>query len=528
MSRLKILTVLILISASAFAKEYNVLDLGAVADGKTVNTDAINKAVDACSKTGGLVVFPAGEYVTGTIYLKSNVTLLLQKGATILGSSNMDDYPPNVPDYKFYRQGKILRALIYAENCVNIGIQGEGMIDGRGDRIFKPDGEKVKSYGERPHVIWMVKSKHIRVKDVSLRNSALWMEHYLACEDVFIHNIDVYNHCNKNNDMIDINGCKNVVISDCRGDSDDDGITLKSTHEMPCENILINNCVISSHCNAIKCGTESNAGFKNIVISNCVIRPSKDTIPIYGSPTGTSGISLEVVDGAEMNGISVSNVVIHGTRVPLFIRLGNRARGYDKNLPKPETGSIKNITISNVTAYDAENYTSSIVGIPGHRIKNVTLDNIRIHYKGGGTTEQFHNKVPEKETDYPEAVMFGKLPASGFYVRHAENVTMKNVEFHFVENDLRPALHLDDVIGMKVLNLSSEMDPSVPMIFGRNIKNVFIQNPVPDKTCKSLIAVSGADLKNIRLTDIDKKYFEEIFDVTGGADKKEVKTGIVY
>ena len=528
MSRLKIITVLVLIVSSTYAKEYNVLDFGAKADGKTVNTKAINKAVKACSETGGIVVFPAGEYVTGTIYLKSNVTLYLQKGATILGSTSMDDYPPNIPDYKFYRQGKILRALIYAENCSNIGIQGEGLIDGRGDRILKQDGQPVKSYGERPHVIWMVKSKHIRVRDVSLRNSALWMEHYLACEDILIHNIDVYNHCNKNNDMIDINGCKDVVISDCRGDSDDDGITLKSTHEMPCENILINNCVISSHCNAIKCGTESNAGFKNIVVSNCVIRPSKDTVPTYGTKIGTSGISLEVVDGAEMNGVSISNVVIQGTVVPLFIRLGNRARGYDKDKPNPETGSIQNITISNVTAYDTWNYTSSIVGIPGHNIKNVTLENIRIFSKGGGTEEQAKREVPELETEYPEAVMFDELPASGFYVRHAENITMKNVEFHFMENDKRPALYLDDVIGMKILNLSSEMDPSVPMIFGRDIKNVFVQNPLPDKNCKSVIELSGADSKNIRLTEIDKKYFEKIFDVTGGADKKDVKTGVVY
>jgi polygalacturonase len=460
--------------------------------------------------------------------MKNDVTLMLQKGAVLLGSTSMDDYPPNIPDYKFYRQGTILRALIYAENCSNIGIQGEGTIDGRGDRIFKTDGKKVKSYGERPHVIWMVKSKHIRVRDVSLRNSALWMEHYLACEDIHIHNIDVYNHCNKNNDMIDINGCKDVVISDCRGDSDDDGITLKSTHEMPCENILINNCVISSHCNAIKCGTETNVGFKNIVISNCVIRPSKDTVPIYGTSMGASGISLEVVDGAEMNGVSISNIVIQGTVVPLFLRLGNRARGYDKDKPKPETGSIQNITISNVTAYDTWNYTSSIIGIPGHNIKNVTLENIRFFSKGGGTEEQAKREVPELETEYPEAVMFDELPASGFYVRHAENITMKNVEFHFAENDKRPALYLDDVTGVKVMHLSSDMDPSVPMIFARDVRNVFVQNPVPDEACKSVIEVTGAGSKNIRLTEIDKRYFKKIFGVTGGAEKKEVKTGVVY
>ncbi len=528
MNRSILLTILILISSSTFSRKYNVLDFGAVADGKTVNTDAINKAVDACSQTGGIVVFPAGDYVTGTIFLKSNVTLQLQKGATILGSTSMTDYPPNVPDYKFYRQGKILRALIYAENCENIGIEGEGMINGRGGSIIKDDGKSVKTYGERPHVIWMVRSKHIRIEDISLRNSALWMEHYLACEDLYIHNIDVYNHCNKNNDMIDINGCKNVVISDCRGDSDDDGITMKSTHKMPCENILIDNCVISSHCNAIKCGTESNAGFKNIVISNCIIRPSKDTVPTYGTAIGTSGISLEVVDGAEMNGISINNVVIQGTVVPLFIRLGNRARGFDKDLPKPGSGSIQNITISNITAYGTYNYTSSITGIPGHDIRNVTLDNIRIFSKGGGTIKQFKREVPELETDYPEAVMFDELPASGLYVRHVQNITINNVEFHFETKDMRPALYFDDVKGVKILNLSSGMEKELPMIFGRNIKNVFIQNPLPDKKCKSAIEVTGSTSKKIRLTEVDKQYFKKLFETSDGAEKNVVKTGIVY
>ncbi len=528
MNRIKLLILASLISLSVFAKDYNVLDFGAKGDGKTMNTVFINDAVLECSKTGGRVVFPAGEYVTGTIYLSDNVALYLQKGAKILGSTSMADYPPNMPNYTFFRLGKIKRALIYAEFCENIGIEGEGVIDGRGDRILKDDGTKVKSYGERPHLIWMVKSKRIRVTGVKLTNSALWMQHYLACENMYIHNIEVYNHSNKNNDMIDLNGCKDVVVSDCRGDSDDDGITMKSTHEMPCENILIDNCVISSHCNAIKCGTESNAGFKNIVISNCVIRPSKDKEPIYGTPIGTSGISLEAVDGAFIKGVSISNLVIEGTAVPIFIRLGNRARGYDKNLPKPRVASIEDIKISNVTVYGTHNYTSSIVGIPGHNIKNVTLDNIRITYKGRGTEEQANREVPELETDYPEAVMFDELPASGFFVRHAENVTFNNVEFSFEEPDKRPALYFDDVKGVKVLNLQTGIDKNAPLIRAKDAEHVYISNPVGDKKCESVIDVYGESSKDIRITEVKKNEFSTLFRLYDGAVKKEVKTGVVY
>ncbi len=516
------------LSISIQASNHSVIDFGAKGDGITINTDAINSAITECSKKGGTVSFPAGEYVTGTIYLKDNVTLLLSKGATILGSKSISDYPANNPNYNFYRRGKIKRALIYAERCKNIAIKGEGVIDGRGDLILKEDGSPVKSYGERPHVIWMIKSTNIEVSGLRLQNSSLWMQHYLACENIYIHNIDVYNHCNKNNDMIDINGCKDVVISDCRGDSDDDGITMKSTHEMPCENILINNCVISSHCNAIKCGTESNAGFKNIAISNCVIRPSKDSVPIYGSPTGTSGVSLEVVDGAKMNGVSISNIVIEGTRVPLFIRLGNRARGYDKNLTNPDVGSIENIKISNIIAYGTNNYTSSIVGIPGYKIKNVTLDNIRIVYKGGGTTEQANREVPELESDYPEAVMFDKLPASGFYVRHAENVTFNNVEFSFEEPDKRPSLYLDDVQGMKVLNLKSEIDKAASPIYVRDVQDIYISNPNVDKPCKSVISVTGKKTKNIKVTEIDSRWFERSYLKSDNIKNSEIKIGTKY
>jgi len=513
---------------STFANEYNVVDFGAKGDGITIETQAIQKAVDACSKTGGLVIFPAGKYLSGTIYFKNNVTLHLQKGSIILGSTKMVDYPANLPKYVFYRSGKIERALIYAENCENIGISGEGTIDGQGDKIYKANGEKVESYGERPHVIWMIQSKRIRISGIKLQNSSLWMQHYLACENLRIHNIEVYNHCNKNNDMIDINGCKDVVISDCRGDTDDDGITIKSTHAKPNENILINNCVISSHCNAIKCGTESNMGFKNIVISNCIIRPSQKREVIYGKPDGISGISLEVVDGAKMDGVNISNIVIDGPQVPLFIRLGNRARGYDKNLPKPQIGSIENITISNVTAFNADITGSSITGIPGHTVKNITLDNVRIFYKGGGTLEDANRLIPENESDYPEATMFDNLSAYGLFVRHVENISLKNIEFHLQNADKRPALHLANVKNAKIINLQAGIDANTSLIYGKDIKDIFIQNPRPKNQCASSIDIHGKQSESIRLTDVYTKYFKSIYKISGGANKKEVMLGNLF
>lgn len=523
-----ILAIFFLFPFMFYSMEYNVLDYGAKGDGTTINTQAIQKAIDACSKTGGIVIFPSGKYLTGTIYFKNDVTIYLHKGAVILGSTNLKDYPENLPVYQFYRKGKIKRSLFYAEKCENIAIKGEGTIDGQGAFIKKINGEAASSYGERPHVIWMIQSKKIKIEGIKLQNSALWMQHYIACENLYIHDIEVYNHANKNNDMMDINGCKDVIISDCQGDTDDDGITLKSTHAMPNENITIANCIISSHCNAIKCGTESNAGFKNIIISNCIIRPSKDKEPIYGKPAGISGLALEVVDGAEMNGVHISNIVIDGPQVPLFIRLGNRARGYDQNIPKPKVGSIENVTISNITAFNADATGSSITGIPGHSVKNITLDNIRIFYKGGGTLKDAQRIIPENETGYPDAIMFDRLSAYGMFIRHAENITLNNVEFYFKNTEKRPVLYLEDVKKGTIIDLQASIDAKSPLINIKNSSDLFIRNPVPQKKCESGLDISGKKSASIRIDNVDKSRFKNLFKISEEVNKNTVKIGTVY
>ena len=528
-SRLSVLIMLSLfVVCPSIASDFNVLDFGAKGDGKQMETDFIQKAIDKANENGGVVVFPSGDYVSGTIYLKDNVTLHLQKGATILGSRDLSDYPENIPEYNFFRKGIIKRALIFAEQKENISIIGEGTIDGQGYAFSEPKDKKVSSYSVRPYVIWMVQCEKVRVEGIKLQNSALWMQHYLACENVRIHNIEVYNHSNKNNDMMDIDGCKDVIISDCRGDTDDDGITLKSTHAKPNENITITNCIISSHCNAIKCGTESNAGFKNITISNCIIKPSSDTEVIYGKPAGISGISLEVVDGATMDGVNISNIVMDGPEVPLFIRLGNRARGYDKSLSKPDVGSLQNVMISNITAFNAKKTGSSITGIPGHPVKNISMENIRIHYAGGGSGADAKKTVDERESKYPEATMFGVLPSYGMFIRHARSITMRNIEFFTEAADDRPPIILEDVQEGSIENLKATIHASVSMVMARAISEISILNPQPSSVCQSVINIAGAGSKSIKLTAIDKRKFHKLFMLSDGAKQDEVSLGTVY
>jgi polygalacturonase len=427
------------------AKQYNINDFGAVADSTVLSTQAIQKAIDACSANGGgQVVVPAGFYQTGSIILKSKVDFHLENGAVLLGSQNLDDYIKLKPAYISLRTQEATIQLIYAENAENIAISGFGTIDGRGSVFPKLtwDDEGVT----RPHLLRFITCNNVIVKDITLKNSGCWMQHYLACENLQINGLRIFNRNNYNNDALDLDGCRNVTVANLITDSDDDGITLKSTSPKPCENISISNCVISSRCNAIKLGTESNGGFKNINISNCVVKPSDVEAPaFFGRERGTSAIALEIVDGGTMENISVSDIIVDGTESPIFIRLGNRARPYRKDLTVDNIGTLHSVSLSNIRIKNAGKTGCSITGLPGYPVHHIRLSNIVLEQAGGVTAEDMNSVIEEKPAEYPEATMFGTLPAYGFYIRHAENIMFDGIEMTTVEEDVRPALILEDV-----------------------------------------------------------------------------------
>ena len=488
------------------ASEINILSYGAKSDTAFLSTKAIQTAIDDCSKNkGGKVTFPSGTYRTGTIYLKSNVTLCLEKGAILFGSTHLSDYPVNNPDYTFFRKGEVKRALIYAENCTDIAIEGEGMINGQGEFFVVKSGSKADSYSVRPYLIWMIQCRNVRTEGIKLRNSALWMQHYLACDQVFIHNIDVFNHCNKNNDMIDVDGCHDVRISDCIGDSDDDGITLKSTSGRANENIVITNCLLSSHCNALKMGTESNTGFKNVAVSNIVIRPSRVTDhSIEGTPAGHTGIALELVDGGILDGVVISNIRIDGPNCPIFIRLGNRARPYFEGQKIDKPGVLQNVSISNVIATGAAMTGCSITGIPGFPVRNISLNHISIEFEGGGKQTDSDRKIEEYERSYPEADMFGILPSYGFYIRHAVNVQLSDIRLTTKSTELRPALMLSDVVEADLVNLNlCGNAQSRTAICLEKSQKITVSNSRIQGGSNSLVNFKGTDNSKITLFNND-------------------------
>ena len=434
---------------NAKAADFNILDYGAKSDTTQLSTSALQQAIDDCSKAGGgRVVVPAGQYKIGTVVLKSHVHLYLEQGATLYGSTNLDDYLPMKSDFVSLRTHTTTIQLIYADKVSHVVISGQGTIDGRG-RAFK----KLSWNDEgitRPHLLRFIQSEDITVKDITLRNSGCWMQHYLACDRLNIDGIKVFNRNNYNNDALDIDGCHDVIVRGVMADSDDDGITLKSTSPRLCENVRISDCLVSSHCNAVKLGTETNGGFRNINISGIVVKPSSDQREkFFGQWIGSSAISLEIVDGGVLENVNISDFTVEGTESPIFIRLGNRGRGYlssganmESIVPIDHVGRIDGVHLDNIQIRHAGSMGCSITGLPDYPVRNVSISNVSIHHQGGISADEmdkiFESVKDEKEKDYPEATMWGNLPAKGFFVRHARNVRFSNIEVTTEQPDARP------------------------------------------------------------------------------------------
>jgi polygalacturonase len=479
------------LAGSTRAEDVSVLDCGAVPDSKTLATDAIQKAVDRCAATGGgTVTVPPGRFLTRTVFLKSNVNLHLGQGAVLVG-----DTQPRA----------FTQAVVYADGIENASITGRGTIDGQGYKKYYPTN------GPRHNDIRLFRSRNITVQDVTLVNSPSWVFRILECDGVIVRGVRIYSFANENNDGIDIDG-RNITVSDCIIDCDDDAMCLKSDDpNFLVENVAISNCVIASNCNGIKFGTSSRCGFRNIAISNCVVRrPSEAaqrhwaaTVPgVTRDDTVISGLALEVVDGGVMDQVAITNISMTGVQTPLFIRLGSR-RGQ---------GTLRNVVISNITATNESLITSSITGIPGSYVENVTVRDVIFTCKGTGTVAQANAPVPEKEASYPENRMFGpSLPAYGLYVRHVKNLVCENFRFNLAAPDARPAVLLDDCHNIRLTGFDvatpSEERPLVRLIQSTNVTLSGCQSATP---VVKFVQVEGHESSGIKLTGNDFTQVKDI------------------
>jgi polygalacturonase len=439
------------------AKDYPASLFGIYSDGVTLNTRSIQFAIDYIHQQGGgRLVFDVGRFLTGSIHLKSNVTIHLLEGAVLLGTLNPLDYD---------RKG--LTALILCHNQENVAITGIGVIDGQGRQVarnvvelvhkgiikdaFRNDRPEVPI---RPMLIYFRECKNVLIKNVTMRNAAAWVQTYDQCKNLKVDSITVDSRAFWNNDGIDIVDCDSVAITNSYIDSDDDAVCLKS-HDSTgafCQNVLVRNCTLRSSANAIKFGTASLGGFKNIKLIN---------IRVFD--TYRSAIALEAVDGGFLENVEADSLYVTNTGHAIFLRIGERRKG--------EKGRLENIRIKNViveiaatkpdAGYEYEgpiedmprNVSPPIViaGLPDNIIKNVSFNNIEIRHPGGGNPEFAKvslnelDKIPEIPTSYPEFSKFVELPAWGIYIRHAREIEFNNLKISCNKKDYRTAVVLDDV-----------------------------------------------------------------------------------
>jgi hypothetical protein len=493
-------------AGQAVASVRNVRDSGASGRGTALDTKPIQDAIDACSAAGGGTVYvPQGTYLIGTLVLKSHVNLHLETGAVLLGSKKLSDYRTIVPALRSYADNYTDKSLIWGENVEDVSIEGRGVIDGQGASFPRP----ALPYKLRPYLLRMVNCRGVTVRDVTLKDSAMWVSHYQGCEDVNIEGVAIHSRVHHNNDGIDVDGCRRVRIANCEIFCGDDAIVLKATFERPCRDVVVTNCVISTLCNALKLGTESNGGFENIAISNCSIYDTR-----------LSGITLQMVDGGVLDRVTVSNIVMDGVGAPIFVRLGNRARPYIENGPRPGMGRLRGAIISNVQAVRAGKTGCAISGLPGHAIEDLTLENIRLEFAGGG--KHVAGPVPEKPDAYPEYGMFGALPGYGFYCRHVKNLRMRNIETRFASPDERPAMVCEDVEGLDLsgagLRVGAETASAVEL---RNVRDALVYGCRVPERVRAFISLAGAASGSITVVgnDLSKaaRAVETAGDVPAGA-----------
>ena len=405
------------------AASFDVRTFGATGDGKTLDTAAINKTIDrAAAAGGGTVFFPAGNYLSYSIHLKSNVALHLDAGATIIaadppaaGAAGYDLAEPNQWDmYQDFGHSHFRNSLLWGEEIENIAIVGTGRIWGKGLSRGTGQGPDAHVPGVGNKSISLKNCHNVLLRDFSILHGGHFGILATGIDNLTIDNLKI----DTNRDGMDVDACRNVRISNCYVNSPwDDGICLKADYALgrakQTEYVTITNCYVSGcweegtlldgtykrfapdvrvpHTGRIKFGTESNGGFRNITISNCVFE-------------GCQGLALETVDGAILEDVTITNISMRDIiSAPIFMRLGDRMRGPD-NTP---VGTLKRVIISNLVCSNSVSRLGSIIsGIAGHEIEDVKISNIQILHQGGGTKEDAAYQPPEYEDMYPEPGMF--------------------------------------------------------------------------------------------------------------------------
>jgi polygalacturonase len=512
-------------SNSAGARIFDVRDHGAKGDGATLDTAAVQAAIDACAKDkGGTVLIPAGDFVVGTIELKSYVTLHIAPGGRLLGSGDPSHYsagrgvPPG--------NGNVV--LLYAANAENITIEGRGTIDGQGNRFYTgrgdntgPGGNAAEGYKERPHLAIFYKCRNLAVRDVFLTRSAYHCMRVLECRDVHLDGIRIHNRVNLNNDGFHLNTNEYVNISNCNIVCQDDACALFGSNRF----VTVTNCTFSTRWSIFRFG---GGQAEDIAISNCVIYET------YGCV-----IKIRCSAGSRMENISFSNLIMDKVTGPISVGLdSNYRRPPNETSPRPK-GIVRNISFSgiraNVVAFGGQhadmpfknNYRlgetrSCIVlnAVNGESLENITLSDIHVRYEGGGTAEESRREIPQTAGEYFE---IGTPPAYGLYARNVRALDMRGVRFEIATPDMRPAVVFDHVADASVNSLSAQGNGAAESLLRfADTRDVLLAASRTLSGCSLFLRVEGSS-NAITIDGGDISKASQAVSVGLGADPTSVK-----
>ena len=411
------------------APRHDVRAHGARGDGRARDTVAIQRAIDAAARAGGIVVFPPGEYLSGRLELRSRVTVRIEADAALIASRSDDDFGPREDPGRETFADRETRdfafALLRGQGVRHITITGRGRIDGN------------RSSRGGPKPIALKDCRSVRIEDVTLTNAGSYNVSLLGCEDVRVEGLIIQNGYS---DGIDPDSCRNVRIEGCRIESRDDAIAIKASLALgtrrATENITVTRCHVTTHHNGLKLGTESSGDFRNVTLSDCTVvgklHPWKGAL--------SSGLALQSVDGGTLERVRIANIRLVDVYAPLFVRLGRRGLGQER----PAPGALREIAITDVHATGASG-SSSIMGLADRSVTRVALRRVRVEARGDGKQELVTRHVPDRERAYPDAAWLGELPAYGLYCRYVDHLAVEDLDLSVAMPDPRPAVIMEGV-----------------------------------------------------------------------------------
>ena len=518
--------------ASLGARVYNIHDFGAKGDGKTLDTAALQSAIDACAKDqGGIVLVPAGIFVIGTVELKSNVTLHIAAQGKLLGSADGKQYRaadeiPITGDATL-RDGNV--GLLFAVNAENVAVEGPGSIDGQGAQFRSPTRGVPPPSGRggshRPYHLLFYRCKNLRVRDLFLVASAFHSIRVIQSDFVWMQGLRIYNRVNGNNDGFHFISCEHVHVSDCDVQSQDDACALFGS----CKKVTITNSTFSTRWSVFRFG---GGNPENVVISNCVIYET------YGCP-----IKMHFGPDSQVQNILFSNLVLQDVTGPVSIDLAAHARGGDTPAPgSPAKGFVRNIMFQNIRAYVVSE-GRQFPDMPFHQgyrpgetrqcvvlncvgdwfLENVVFSNVHITYGGGGTAEEARREVPQIAGEYFE---IGTPPAYGLYARRVRGLSLSNVRFNVEQPDLRPAVVLDRSSDVAISALNIQGNPQASALRFIDSSDALVTAPRLLTSAAVFLQVEGASTQSITVDGGDISKAAKPFSLSSGATEKSVRLRI--